>query len=432
MLPKTVSSILILMHISFLRPANGQVIRVGEMLPVKTVDKVLNVENHVLDLTKGRPALTIIDFWETNCSGCIKKFPAIDSMREKFKGRVQFIMVNSQSMDSTIKFFKKRAKLNYPALPFVTNDTLLNKLFPHKGVPYCVWLDSNLTVIGVSSGNLVNEYYIKSALAGKKLLPQKKKSGHDRIPALLNYEYEQQIQYSSIITRCITGYMETPSQEFKARMTGVSTKGSIEHLFKYAYSNGRINKFGEVLIFFATKDSQITKVPRPYNQDWYNMNCYSYSVILPKKLDAQKFVIMQEDLQRFFGYKVHHEKSLATCLVLETTGGGKYLKTCGGSFKNTFSRSSIYGDIKDSVRELKNGPFNLVLNGLRFWFKETRPNLYFVNNSGISPDERVDIKLTGEAVESLDIDVINKELAIYDLRIEIKKIEVEMVVVADE
>ena len=171
----------LLLQISISSFCTGQGLKVGDVLPVTKFENVLNVAGNSLDLGKTRSILTILEFWETNCSGCFKGFSKIDSLQGKFRGEVQFIMVNQRSMDSTERFFQKRSKLKKPDVPFVTADIELNILFPHNGVPYCVWLDSNLSVIGFSNPGHINEITIRESLVGKKVVPTHVFSARDRI-----------------------------------------------------------------------------------------------------------------------------------------------------------------------------------------------------------------------------------------------------------
>ena len=140
-----VSAILVLLQVTLLSGCFGQGLRPGDELPVKVFRKTLNTQGDSIDLSINPPPLTILDFWGTGCKGCVRNFPHTDSIQQKFAGQVRFVMINRESKDSTIRFFKKRSKLRFPSLPFITSDKDLNLLFPHRGQPYCVWLDSALT-----------------------------------------------------------------------------------------------------------------------------------------------------------------------------------------------------------------------------------------------------------------------------------------------
>lgn len=419
----------LLLQISISSFCTGQGLKVGDVLPVTKFENVLNVAGNSLDLGKTRSILTILEFWETNCSGCFKGFSKIDSLQGKFRGEVQFIMVNQRSMDSTERFFQKRSKLKKPDVPFVTADIELNILFPHNGVPYCVWLDSNLSVIGFSNPGHINEITIRESLVGKKVVPTHVFSARDRIEPLVNYNYADKIDYYSFITRCIQGYPISMPDSLRKRSAIINLRcNSVSDLYRHAFSNGINNGYGKLKVLIKSRDSANLVWPVVPGSE-LNNNIYNYTLLIPRSMESRSYAIMRADLDRFFGYKAAVQKIVQKCLVLELTCNPEKIYTNGGEFKNTFSRSSVFGDVKDSIREIRNGNFILLVNAFYEWFNEF--NIPFINNNGIKLDQNIDIKLSASAVESLDINLINQELIPYGLRLSKKDFGLDVLVISD-
>ncbi len=85
--------------------------------------------------------LILLDFWSTGCPSCIEGIPDMELIQQRFKDKVQVVMVNSKRNKDTPVRIKKRFKkykddFNYtPVLPTILNDTLFTSLFPHNTLP---------------------------------------------------------------------------------------------------------------------------------------------------------------------------------------------------------------------------------------------------------------------------------------------------------
>ncbi|QQT47165.1 Thiol-disulfide oxidoreductase resA [Sphingobacterium multivorum] len=85
--------------------------------------------------------LILLDFWSTGCPSCIEGIPDMELIQQRFKDKVQVVMVNSKRNKDTPERIKKRFKkykedFNYtPVLPTILNDTLFTSLLPHNTLP---------------------------------------------------------------------------------------------------------------------------------------------------------------------------------------------------------------------------------------------------------------------------------------------------------
>ena len=67
---------------------------------------VLNYHRSKLSLGDFAGKYIILDFWNQGCVPCIAAFPEIDSLQKHFKDKLQIILVNKESKESTIAFFR--------------------------------------------------------------------------------------------------------------------------------------------------------------------------------------------------------------------------------------------------------------------------------------------------------------------------------------
>ncbi|MGB3105723.1 MULTISPECIES: TlpA family protein disulfide reductase [Sphingobacterium] len=85
--------------------------------------------------------LILLDFWSTGCPSCIEGIPEMELIQQRFKDKVQVVMVNSKRNKDTPERIHKRFKkykedFNYtPVLPTILNDTLFTSLLPHNTLP---------------------------------------------------------------------------------------------------------------------------------------------------------------------------------------------------------------------------------------------------------------------------------------------------------
>ena len=85
--------------------------------------------------------LILLDFWSTGCPSCIEGIPDMELIQQRFKDKVQVVMVNSKRNKDTPERIKKRftkykEDFNYtPVLPTILNDTLFTSLLPHNTLP---------------------------------------------------------------------------------------------------------------------------------------------------------------------------------------------------------------------------------------------------------------------------------------------------------
>jgi hypothetical protein len=138
---------------------------------------------------------------------------------------------------------------------------------------------------------------------------------------------------------------------------------------------------------------------------------------------------MKQDLQRFFQLSAEVKSIYKKCIVLEATGGTLNIQSKGGSPFTTFDRSSVDRDIELPQRELKNHSFQLFLYSIAYWL-ETEYKLPFESN--VTFTGNVDIRLSGETVESLNMNKLNEELKKYGLVLVEKEWPVQCLVLTDK
>ncbi|MEO6681466.1 MAG: TlpA disulfide reductase family protein [Ginsengibacter sp.] len=125
---------------------------IGDAVPDIVFNNVINYKDSTIRLSDFKGKLVILDFWAPYCASCIKVFPKIDSLQEKYHDQIQFISVaitfgtGKFGVDAVKTLFPRlrnegRGKYNFPVVVY-TPDQLL-ELFPHQGFPFYAWIDKN-------------------------------------------------------------------------------------------------------------------------------------------------------------------------------------------------------------------------------------------------------------------------------------------------
>lgn len=424
--------ILIILSLKLLR-SSAQPLQKGQQIPQTTFSQTFNYHKPTLDLNQYKNKMIVFDFWSLNCIGCIQSFPKLDSLQKKFGNDIQLILVNREPLAKVKEFFEKRKKIKIPQVPFICNDTILQQLFPHIGVPAYAWLNKEHQFLFVTNGSDLNEQSITKLMNNQSLKLAAHQTGRQPVKNVINKEYEEKLQFVSYLTSCISGNQESFSDELQKRSTVIQVKcAAATDLYLTAFNEeGKYNykRVGRLITDFE----EPFKYSKPANealiQEWKKQYAYHYELLVPRSDTLLKFIYMKQDLQRFFQLSAEIKSVYKNCIVLEQTGSTEMLKSKGSNAANSFFRSSVSGDITTTERALQNLPFSYLVHNLAAWL-EAEYKLPFEN--AVSFEENIDIRLSAEAVESLNIKKLNGELKQYGLVLVEKEMPVRCLVLSDK
>lgn len=258
-------------------------------------------------------------------------------------------------------------------------------------------------------------------------------TGRQQIRNIINKEYEEKLRFVSYLTTCISGQRESYNSELKKRTTVIEVKcESATELYVMAFNeNGKYNykRAGRLITDFEQPYKYLKPANEAEIQDWKKLYAYSYELLIPRSDTLLKYVYMKQDLQRFFQLSAEIKQVYKRCIVLETINGTLNIKSKGGNSFSSFFRSSVSGDVTLPQRELINLPFQFLLHNIGHWL-ETEYKIPFENNVNFTGN--VDFRLSGEAVESLNIVKLNEELKQYGLILIEKEMPIQCLILSDK
>ncbi len=417
--------LIIEIFISFF-PLYGQEVKIGQHCPNVELGHVLNYKGDKLNLSDFRGKLIILDFWSPGCASCIAAFPEMEALQKEWNDKIQIILVNAQSTDSTLHFFSKRPKIKMPDLPLITSDTILAGFFPHNAFPLHVWIDSNRVVRYITAGYNTNEKTIRDFLNGNLPSLKQKKEVLDfnfNVPVIAegNGRWVNRALYYSYIMRHIPTQVGSMIEADRIFINSAS----IARLFKLAYSEGAKYNFDPTnTVVLEVRDKSKYLYPKNMGNfdQWAAKNDYYYELKIPSSQSGRLYQYMQEDLKRYFNVDAKVEKRKIVCLVLVKRGNINSLQSKGGTIDTNINSAA-----GDTECYFHNYTFKQILQKLQPFYANSLPTP-FMDGTGYTG--KIDIVFKREAVMNLSL--LKNELAEYNLYLVKKEWPADVLVISEK
>ncbi len=149
--------------------AQNKSLKIGENLPENVWSTPLQLVNHpqkTITLNQDKDKLILLDFWATWCSSCLLNFPKMEELQKQFGDKIKILVVSNQDRLVLEKFFASTNGKRYDKTVSVAGDKMFHQLFPHKGVPYIIWIKDG-KLLNTTDGAQVTEKTIKEVLGGE-------------------------------------------------------------------------------------------------------------------------------------------------------------------------------------------------------------------------------------------------------------------------
>jgi len=409
------------LSLQFYFQTQAQQLKIGDPVPDLLLEHVVNSPGGSAHLSDFDGKLIIIDFWETWCVPCVRGLPHLQQLQQEFDEQLQVLLVSTQKATVIAPFLQKKNI----SLPSATEGRYLIKLFPHKFVPYQVWIKDR-KVFALTTHEAVTAENIQGVLSGKLSSLAEKKFDYNyksAKPLLLdgNGGQPSDLQYRSLITGYIDGIgsggVGTDSLGYYKIRT---LNGSILQLYLSVFKLGVTSPLGQPNRCIVAPEVAKLMPPRdipeyaPEVRDKY----YCYELIVPPALKARANDLMLEDLNRFFGALYHInakvEKRTTECWALKQTGSTERLLSHSEKPRIDTDTSGQLTLTKQPVSEL--------CRVLSVLFKKEQ--LPLVDRTGITSE----IDLTFPTNET-DITRFNTFLQSYGLSLQRELCDIDMLVI---
>ena len=186
-------------------PLSGQYkpLKIGDTVPEEVWSAPMQVINHpenkkTITLSEHKDQLVLLDFWATWCASCLKNFPKMHDLEKQFEGRIKIIPITEENSAVLNKFFSSANGKRYSSTASVKEDKIFHQLFPHKAVPYIVWI-KNGKMINTTDAEQVTAQTVSEILTDQNSSLQTVIQVDRSRPFMLseNYDLEKQTQMMS-------------------------------------------------------------------------------------------------------------------------------------------------------------------------------------------------------------------------------------------
>lgn len=334
-------------------PENSEYAEIGKPMPDFSLSKIYYFSKDHATLNDFKGKWLVLDFFSVGCTSCFASFPHYDSVYQKYKDKVQFMLLgwDNNYIRPVFAKFSARNHLHLPV--YYDPEGQLATRFGANSVPHIIVIDPNGTVRAIV-GEITSEN-IASFLSGNDPHLQRIPYNWEWESLGKNYDMSKPLLidgnggddttflFRSVLARSVTGFQNWGPNFISSRYTGnrVQMFGvPITELYDMAYGDTnfrfvpdpRGHAYGNYLLnpVLEVTDSTdfVTSAYKP-------KNLYNYSLIVPKARANTVFLqkAMRSDLDNFFGYNVQVETRLlpAYKIVVVDSILASRLKSKGGT-----------------------------------------------------------------------------------------------------
>lgn len=415
---------LTLLALLFLQlPAQQKALKIGDAIPEKiwtTQLSMVNSPNRTTTLAKHRDKLILLDFWNTWCSACLKAFPKMENLQEKYDSRVKILAVSSQDRPTLEKFFASKNGQRFKGVVSVTDDQLFKKLFPHVGVPFIVWIKDG-KLLTTTDGDQVNENTIEEILSDGQSSLQTVVQRNDDGPLMMSPDIELEKSF------VLSNYTFFGKGRMRGLGFGTKFHRSADIIYGRQFTNISLSEmyriitdeifqqkgdiFSEKRMITELKGEDAFENPKRKDGTFDPAKLFSYDFIMPVAQADRLYPAMFANLNLVSDYTASIEKRAVPCMVLVRTSSADKIRTKGEpmEFALTDSGAVIKNSSMYKVINSMNGLVDIALPIIDETGYSANVDLYFGNIKSLPQLQnelsRYDLTLV-EAQRSLDMLVI--------------------------
>lgn len=423
-------TMLVLGILSLFVNTKSQSIYTGETWPDLQFKEVLNYHKPTLAFSDFPGKFFIIDLWAHSCVSCIEAFPHLDSLQAQFKDRLQIIMLNPETKDSTIRFFQRMKKIYVPKnIPMVTGEKGLMEKLNELGY---LWLDSSRVLRYAGNRSNTTAANIQKFLSKIPLTFKQNRAVPDLnmdVPLIAegegrwldsvnfySYLFHHEFHMSSL-RNYIPGKNGPPNRLCTPNLT-------VLYLYRAAFNRGMWEDYRVMPTEIRVKDSSLFFEPtgEKADENWKINHQYTYDVKVPMSRADDIYTVMQRDLELHFGLKAKVQSLEKDCWVLEPLDNRLFISTTEEAYSNAGRPK------KDSINRFKHWPADQLLLKLKQYFLHFSP-LPLV--SQLSYSGPMNFEIHRNVILSGSMELLKEALRKNGIAIRRKKIKMPVLVITD-
>lgn len=304
----------------------------GDTVPDININNIINYKTSSAKLSEFKGKLLILDFMNTYCLSCIAALPRLDSLQHEYRDNLQIFIVSNENEAKVDKFLKTNPIARNISIPVISEDSTLNKLFPHRFVSHEAWINKGI-VKAITGSEYVKGKNVLSILSGitPKWEIKKDVGDYDFSEPLLTlndnirkYASNSNV-YATVCTPHFKGVGVFYNDEVDSN-TGIhrirAINYSIAALYMQALTDWRSFTRSHVLLKSGDEHYFTYINKKEYYNVWSEKNTYCYEAafppLTPESVIRQK---IKTDLDMYLQVKSSFEIRKTTCYVLVADSG---------------------------------------------------------------------------------------------------------------
>lgn len=152
-------------------------LKIGERLPETFWQQEHSILKNGITTTAKFQALKVkallLDFWATWCSACLKGFPKMQDLQDRYSKNLNILMVNTYEKDTLpvlSQFYQKQQQvIKGFSLSLVASDATLKNMFAVKSIPHYIWVGADGRIKAITDAEAVTDAQVKRFIAGLSL-----------------------------------------------------------------------------------------------------------------------------------------------------------------------------------------------------------------------------------------------------------------------
>ena len=361
--------------VSYPQPSNT--FNIGDSMPPLTFNNIFNNSGASISLNEYKGKLIILDFWNRWCGSCIEAFPKMQNLQNEFGDKIKILLVTTDKNEDLVQLFRK---VEMPSLTIISNDSLLNRMFPHATVPHHVWINPDGRIQFITDGYNATSQNVTKVLNGKDLKLNLKneaidideaadlwKEGNGRLQKYItNYSFVLPkineigdggffFKKDTINKTCGFKIVNFPL----INLYKIAFWGAQDYQNSDFYYNNRVQFQSADIYNFFDYPTSTDSIP-----GWENRNLISYESKWSLYNDSLTYEYLKVDANRFFPFSARVENKEVACYILKRAGNFNSIKSIN---------KQNFWEYTDTTYILKNMPISILiqsLNGIEL-FKRT-------------------------------------------------------------
>jgi thiol-disulfide isomerase/thioredoxin len=367
-----------------------QPLKIGSKVPDLALENMIGYHKEKEQLSTFKGKFIVLDFWYSSCKTCLKAFPKLEDLQQKFKDKLVIMPVSFlQTKEQIVAFLEKRKKSGHPVtmptavFPSRANDWY--RLFPSESFPLLVWINQHGILEALTGDADLTEENLRAWINGNQpsvTLKHFSTSFNSAMPLLLNGNGgpDTAFTYRSVFTRyidSISSYgLEVHKTATQSRL--FMANASLAEMVKECLG-WRADIHNKKLVWEVRDRDKFYYPNSKPPLEWKRQNLYCYDLVLPGSFSKeQALAFMLADVCRVFRIHAAIENQTVKCWALQWNGNKKLVS------KN---KPPFYSSSEDGNNFIiRNKPLAFLLNVLN---RKTYPLI--INETGCI--DNIDLEL---------------------------------------